>query len=858
MNNQTSKLILGEKELKDFNTKLQKSVMETLKKISKDKGVKLKAGKELIDKYTDGEFELVISSENPDREGDIVIQKGIDFTNYWKNPIVLFNHNRDNILPIGYTTEIRLSEDENGVPITIAKGRFASAEVNPLAQQIRKAWESKMMNTSSIGFINKEFEYNLNENGEMAQGMTIKRSEMFEYSLVIIPCNSDANKIKKIPTEIDGVVMKDFISAMKSANYQVKTINTTDIKEKDMAQEVVKIVNKNLKKKEEKDFSNFECLKESDVLLETELGEDYTMDDVETFIAGIEVNMEEILQELDNEELKEDDVNMLETYISELEGRKAELEEMAENMGKDEEKSEKSIKLKGQSELDNDMDYANNLLNTIDDIYEDLNDEGKDKADNLYNDINGILEEIEDMDSESDEDIVADYSADSRLEELGNKVEMLFDDMGEEKSFTSKYRLRKRLREERKRKLLSRKQINKKNTTMKKTDLQSKLKSIRLKRKLKALREKRNKEVKVKEPNAWETSYNDYLRDVLEKMHPDMKKMWEEHNKQIKTLIYKARMEGMNTSKAYKSSKKLKEVMDKMMAKTHGCYSMYNFEKNMWKDMEEEEMEEGKSLKNKSLEKLKGGMGSYVSLSSAESYINNIQSVESSSQSMIDYLDNDLREDIERDIENVETTIGYYNDIINDDLPEAEETLETLNEAISLLNDKIQEIEERSEEKSLKSKTKKKKEVIGDSMNDEDEEDEKDEDKEMDEDEMEEEEDEKEMDEDEMEEEEDEKEMDEDEMEDEKEMEEEEDEKEMDEDEMEEEEDEKEMDEDNEEKENKTIKENEDVFIKNAINNIISNVKSGKSIEQKYKDRKMLKEISKYVQEGLSETKKIK
>jgi len=79
-----------------------------------------------------GTFDVIISTEDIDRAGEIVRQDGWDFTNYKNNPIVLWGHDYYS-LPIGVCTETYKTE-VHGVPATGARGVFYPEDINPLAQ----------------------------------------------------------------------------------------------------------------------------------------------------------------------------------------------------------------------------------------------------------------------------------------------------------------------------------------------------------------------------------------------------------------------------------------------------------------------------------------------------------------------------------------------------------------------------------------------------------------------------------------------------------------------------------------------------------------------------------------------------
>lgn len=162
---------------------LKKLNEEILEKISQ--AVVSKEFKEAIEKTkasTDsGTFEVVISTADEDRQGEVIDQKGWDFTHYKNNPIVLWGHNYFD-LPIGVTDEI-YTNDKNQ---TVAKGRFAPEDANPFAQQVRRLYDAKIIKTTSVGFIAREME-----------GNVITKAELLEFSFVPVPANPMALSLAK-------------------------------------------------------------------------------------------------------------------------------------------------------------------------------------------------------------------------------------------------------------------------------------------------------------------------------------------------------------------------------------------------------------------------------------------------------------------------------------------------------------------------------------------------------------------------------------------------------------------------------------------------------------------------------------
>jgi HK97 family phage prohead protease len=144
-----------------------------------------------------GKFEVVASSESVDRQGEIVMQEGIDIKNYMQNPVILFGHDYWS-LPIGKATEIVRQAGK-----TVVRGVFASAEANPLAQQVRKLYEEGILKAVSIGFI--PLEYNGNQ---------ITKSELLELSFVPVPANPEALSVLSLVKERG--LEKEYAMVLKS------------------------------------------------------------------------------------------------------------------------------------------------------------------------------------------------------------------------------------------------------------------------------------------------------------------------------------------------------------------------------------------------------------------------------------------------------------------------------------------------------------------------------------------------------------------------------------------------------------------------------------------------------------------
>jgi HK97 family phage prohead protease len=136
--------------------------------------------KSLSEKSVDGLDKIIIegygSVNTKDRDGDVVIQYGIDMANFKKNPIILYQHDRHQ--PAGKVVKAEINE----------KGLYVQAEVyKEVNPQAYYAVKSGVVSMFSIGFKGLDGEYN-----EDTDTFYFTKSELLEISLVSIPANQDA------------------------------------------------------------------------------------------------------------------------------------------------------------------------------------------------------------------------------------------------------------------------------------------------------------------------------------------------------------------------------------------------------------------------------------------------------------------------------------------------------------------------------------------------------------------------------------------------------------------------------------------------------------------------------------------
>ena len=118
------------------------------------------------------------STADFDRAGDSISAdawtKG-GLHNFEKNPIILFNHDYNR--PIGRATGLKAGE--NGLELT--------AKISKSAGDVAELVKDGVLGAFSVGFRVKDADYL-----EETDGLRIKDAELFEVSVVSVPCNQSA------------------------------------------------------------------------------------------------------------------------------------------------------------------------------------------------------------------------------------------------------------------------------------------------------------------------------------------------------------------------------------------------------------------------------------------------------------------------------------------------------------------------------------------------------------------------------------------------------------------------------------------------------------------------------------------
>lgn len=187
-------------KFKDFNIKLPAKVMKALKKdgIKIEESNFVRKGLTVSDmKFIEGERASIdyISTIYKDRDNEILIPSGGDFSYYELSPVAIYGHDYS-ILPIGRTAWIK--QDEIGL---IAKTIYATEKANPMGDRVYNLKKEGILTSKSIGFApvevveNKDFKH-LNKKELGIENIDLSSVEriytkwiLLEQSDVMIPSN---------------------------------------------------------------------------------------------------------------------------------------------------------------------------------------------------------------------------------------------------------------------------------------------------------------------------------------------------------------------------------------------------------------------------------------------------------------------------------------------------------------------------------------------------------------------------------------------------------------------------------------------------------------------------------------------
>lgn len=139
---------------------------------------------------------IVLVTENVNRYGFRALVKGVDLTQYEKNPILLWMHNRaiggkENVfLPLGNVIDLRI-EEIDGIGLCIT-GLPVFDDTDEFAMKIFNKFENGTIRMASAGLIPIEWSDDADLVAHGQRAATLVRSWLEEVSIVDIGADNNA------------------------------------------------------------------------------------------------------------------------------------------------------------------------------------------------------------------------------------------------------------------------------------------------------------------------------------------------------------------------------------------------------------------------------------------------------------------------------------------------------------------------------------------------------------------------------------------------------------------------------------------------------------------------------------------
>lgn len=155
------------------------------------------------------------TSESKDRDGEIALVNGWDFTHYIKNPVVLWGHIHTS-LPIGKTVGLYKDEARKVIYFDI---QFS--ESYDFAKTVKGLVDEGILNATSVGFRVLEWDYD-----QKTEALVFTKMELFEISIVNIPANQDAllqdqvEPVEQKSKALDDTELAELIARLVKENFE--------------------------------------------------------------------------------------------------------------------------------------------------------------------------------------------------------------------------------------------------------------------------------------------------------------------------------------------------------------------------------------------------------------------------------------------------------------------------------------------------------------------------------------------------------------------------------------------------------------------------------------------------------------
>jgi len=134
-------------------------------------------------------LEIAGSTEDIDRQQDIIRSKGWKLASFKKNPVFLWAHDYSQP-PIGRARKVWIDKDTKRLMFEV---EFADAETYEFADTIYKLYKGGFLHATSVGFIPLDWEGKSEEEPYPKwEGNVFTSQELLELSAVPVPANAEA------------------------------------------------------------------------------------------------------------------------------------------------------------------------------------------------------------------------------------------------------------------------------------------------------------------------------------------------------------------------------------------------------------------------------------------------------------------------------------------------------------------------------------------------------------------------------------------------------------------------------------------------------------------------------------------
>ena len=168
---------------------------------------------------TNKTYRFIVSTDAPDRDGDIIKQDGWDLTDFNNNPVALLQHKQDQ--PVGKWSNFQTRQKANGTGFESVADLTLAPPVSDILKYANALVEAGILNSTSVGFRTSAAHAEQRKDaktGRPIKGKLIKKAKLHEISLVSVPANQEAIRVVKSMGMSEDYQKQFFSEAVESVD----------------------------------------------------------------------------------------------------------------------------------------------------------------------------------------------------------------------------------------------------------------------------------------------------------------------------------------------------------------------------------------------------------------------------------------------------------------------------------------------------------------------------------------------------------------------------------------------------------------------------------------------------------------